>query len=858
MAQAVSTRRIRNAAALLCLLVGRGGLAAPLADVRPQLTRGRFTSVGGPVLVSWAGGVSDPADLERYVDTGFNTVNLTISASAADSPDVRRAVDFALQAGRRGLWVLVTLNAVEALCGPTPLAAGDPEEQQRHGRWLAELVNVFRPLPNVLGYALQDDLEERLAWRYPDFLAWLARRYGAIGALNGAWGVTLGAYEQVGPGLVNTLDARRPAGFGRPSLDLARWRMDTVAGILRQWAREVHAVDPARPVLGGRMTRGRTLLVAPEELGGLQPTMLPGRPGARQADPGELATLASQAGRFAPLVGLDSAAAAGVLRAWVRAAAGRGVAGLSFARWEDLKADDVRRRAVSAALTELERHRAARFTARSGTAIVLQPYVKGPEDYGPQWYGYGSFGGAQPLGLLDYVRRATNYGPPEVLTPRDLTRVDLARFGCLFLPSAFELSAAQLAVLTRYVDGGGILVADFGFACAEPVGDPVRWPEAAGKLFGVQPIEVQRLMDVVLDEEGRERLLNLRPGESPFPGMPATIPAPGSFLVREETPLFPDVRVWDGSSNAIVANLLASPALFCVPLGEAHVIALQAQIPVTNPVYAPGAGLFQRNQGLGSAVFCSSMMWESWRPGDDLFDGLHHGLFSRRPALELLTVPGQEPSAWYVARDGDRLWIERRAAGAGEVVVDLPCLAGHCLVGGLNVVRRVPPPKPGRRAEGEPLVNRRIVWLEAGELRHDAPAPVTIWPLDQPVAVALAVYGPRRIVLEVFGPGERAVRDATGLWRVERPGLGEGILRLADGPYRLRPGSLHRVEWRRRVAREHPAGDTVVEGDTVQRSTVTVGPDSQIVIREAFRADRLTITPVAPEPEDPTGAAAPE
>lgn len=860
---AVKPTMQRSPHSLVLLLAALGVRAVCAAP--PNLAAGRFRLDGQPRLVHCAYGVTRESDLPRYAETGFNTLVLTVDGAPPGQPDAADPRALAQAAEKLGLWVLVTFDPWAALFGQQPLGAGDAAGRAAVADWLARRAGEWHDLPNLLGYSLPDELEARLLWREVDFTAWLAKRYGDPLNLSVAWRRQLPGFDAASIGLASAADERTAAGFGRPALDLARWQAETVEGLLRQWTRALHAADPAHPVLGGRMSRGRTLLVAPDDLAVLQPWQGPADGPLGQADAAELVALASQAGRFGAWPCLDSGASGAALWRAVRTVCGRGVAGLGFARWADLAGDPDRRRSVRAALAEADGLRAAGFTARGGVGVVLEPFCRGPERYGRQWYGYGTFGGAEPAGLLEILRRGTAYGPLDILGARDLTRLDLGGYGALLLPAAVDLTDPQIAALVSFVDGGGVLLADFGVGCERSGGDPATMPPALAELFGVKPVKVARLLDVVLDSAARRRFLNLPPGESPFPGVPATIPPPGSFVITGETPLFPQVRAWDGSGHAVVSGLLASPATFCLPGDETLVVALQAQIPTANPLLAPAAGLFQRRSGAGSALFCSSLLWESWGPGDTLFDALHDGLLQRRPALTMLADGrGRRPSGLYAARSGDTLWLEQRGEPAAQVALDLPCSQAPVPLGGFNVVRRTPTAPTLRRQVGEPLIRRRILSLAAGELRLETPLPISVWPLEQPVGLTVTRYEPEGIDLTLYGHGEQAVEDA-GTWRIDAPRPSEGILRIADGAYRITPGSQHRLTWWHTKTWEAPTkplpdnwkfpalpGASSVQ-TKVRRETLMAGPDGQLVLKEWWQFDRLLLTPVEPPPPGAPG-----
>ncbi|MBI5830882.1 MAG: hypothetical protein HZB16_01050 [Armatimonadetes bacterium] len=837
--------------------------ATPRAEPTfPRLEGARFHWHDQPVLLSYAFGLRDPAQLEAYARLGLNTVYVDLTGDPAADAAAR---DLADAASRRGLAVIVGLNAITAAAGPGALSTADRARLAAMDGWLTATVTAWADQPGVVAWALQHDAEENLAWAPAHFTAWLDQQYGSQLNLHAAWGRELPDETLPTPDLALAIDDARPGRCGRPTLDVARWRATSIAWLLRGWERTIHAVDPSRPVIGGRMSRGRTLLVAPEELAGLQPSMVP--MGGAVVDPYELASLASQAGRFAPLVCLDATAPADGIRRLALRAAARGVAGLSFADWPALADDPLRQRAVAEVLAELATQQAAGFEQRGCSAIVLSPWAQGPALYGAGWYGYSSIGGEEPAGLLALLRGGTRFGPLDVITPRDLMargadaaastyRVDLSGYGCVFVPAGYFLSEDQVARLAQYAEAGGTVLADFGVASEGFRGVEPSMSRSMAGLLGVAPRRTCSVFEVALSPALRARLRKVAPGEDPLALLPTGLPGPGALVVDDVLDLCPRLRIYDSVGRRAARAQLLAPATFVLPAPDTRVVAMQCQIGGRVPTEAPSAGLFARPVGHGNALFASGPLWNGFGPDDPLFEALHEGLLSRRSSIETVldVAPGQ---ATWAARGEGRVWLDRTAPSPGLVAVDLPDMDGLVYTNGLNIIRRARRDgKPG----AEPLINRLVTGLAAGEMRCESALPMTLWPLDTAAGAQVTAYGPNGIEVWLFGAGAGVATDGPML-AVADPREVELMLTVHGGAYPIEPGSLHRIELQqefvtpRQQAPGQPFGGASrgVAGSrshNTQYRTLNADPDGRLVIRGMVQVTRLRIKPASARWED--------
>lgn len=829
----------------------------PAGEARPapMLDGARFWLDGRPTLLTWAFGLQSPGQLPAYRQAGFNTLYLDLDPTV-NEPAART---LATAAAREGLHLIVGLDPLARAAGAGRVAADDADGLRGASDWLAQTVERWRDTPGLTAWALPHELEERLDLPPGEFAPWLAAQYGDPLNLAAAWGQPIPAGTVATPAMALTIDATRPGRLGRATLDVARWQASTLSNLLRGWARTIGGIDPARPVLGGRMSRGRTLLVAPVELAGLQPSQVPPAPDALlPAEPLELATLASQTGRYAPCVCLDGGLPAPLLIGQARRAAAGGLAALSFYDWSALQADPARLAAVTEVLAELDAAEVAAYAPQAGAAVLLSPWAAGPAEYGSGWYGYSPLGGDEPAGLVDLLRGGTRFGPLDVLTPRDLVVVDaggaalaprteLLRYGTIFAPAAWFLDEAQIEALTQYVEAGGTLVTDLGVASEGFRGPrPGMMPQMAG-LLGVAPLALREVAEVVLPAGLRARMARVLPGEDPWALVPAGAPGPGSVVIAEKTDLAPGLTPLDNVGPRAARAQLAAPASFCAPLGGSRVIARQAEIAARRLEDISVAGWFETPTGRGRTLFASGLLWAGFGPDDPLFAPLHDGLMRYKAPLEV--VSDVVPGGTWAARGADRLWLERRAPQAGLVVVDLPSDDGRVLGGGLNFLRRQNlAGEPGV----EPLVNRFTTLLGAGEWRLAEALPLTAWPVDMGGAVSVVRYGPDEIELWVYGPGDSLASDGTQV-RVAAPAATEVLLRLDSGVYALRPGSQQRARLEHFAARPEqtitspggfvPGHAVALSGARTEWQTYHVEPAGQLTLRIQSAAVRITLRP---------------
>ena len=828
-----------TALVVIALLFATAGSAAPYRLVGDRL----YDEADQPVVASWAAGLQDPGQLDNYAAAGFSLVYLSL-------PDVDGLCkELAREAARRGLGVILELNPIRAIDSRERLPLDSPAAIRATARWLAETVAEWQDTPGLVAWALQDEVEEWVVWSPLGFSQYLQWKYGGDAAkLSAAWGAEFEDFNSAVDQQGMAVDQLRPGKIGNAALDAAAWRRDGIQAVLRGWTVAVSAVDPEHPVIGGPMNRFRTLLAAPAELAGLQPAMLPAGgwhdPVLHQAGAVEVA---SQTGRFAALPWLQSAADPVSLVRWTRLMFGRGAAGVAFDSWADLQARPERLRAVSLALSEAARVGASSFRPAASAAVLLSPLARGPLLGDRAVFGYGKLADDEPAGLLSVLRKGSRHGPLDVLQPRDLKRVDLTRYGAIFLPAAFDLTNDDCERLRDYVKAGGVLFSDLGAGVMHAGGDLTLLPFPLVQACGLQIRDVKILEDVALNDRQRERLRNLPPGALAFPELTPTISHPGSLVFQNRCALFPEVQPVIGTPPSMSATLLRCPTAFFEPLGpEIRVIAEQTEIggrAGRPPAYA---GIAVNPFGAGIAIYCGNFLWQAWKPDDLLFDAVHDGVLRQRPTISEVSRLQLCDETLQIARGGDdRLWLHRVGDTPAQLQLDLPTLDGRLYVPGFNFLRR-----PLARDEASPVriqpapfINRRIVDLDGGALKVEAPAPLVLWPQGDGAAADITEYSAETIRMRLFGTGDQARMDVNGRWVVLDPAPCQATLAIADGVYPVKPGSLHRAEWWL-APKPSVAGDLRV-GRGKRYQTLTAGPDGRLVIHETFTDELLRLTPVS-------------
>ena len=374
---------------------------------------------------------------------------------------------------------------------------------------------------------------------------------------------------------------------------------------------------------------------------------------------------------------------------------------------------------------------------------------------------------------------------------------------------------------------------------------------AAAALFGVAPRRTCDLFEAALSPALRARMRKVAPGEDPLSLLPPGDPGPGALVIDTPLDICPRLRIYDTVGRRAARLQLLQPATFALPLTGTRVIGTQCQLGARLPTEAPVAGLFARAVGRGLALYASSPLWAALDRDDPLFDALHEGLLARRSPIETIidVAPGQ---ATWAARGEGRVWLDRVLPQAGLVAVDLPDLEGRVYANGLNVIRRA---QRAGQAGAEPLINRLVTTLEAGEMRCEQVLPMMLWPLGPSAAAQVTDYGPKGVEIWLYGSGSEVTADQP-VFGIATPQLVEFVLTLRGGDYPIEPGSLHRVEMRSdRMAATAPAprlpgggassGAAGMGATGTEYRTVNADPDGRLVLQGTVQAARIRIKPAS-------------
>ena len=838
----------------------------------------------------WADGVTQVAQLDEYKRTGLNTVIVRLRWQASPDGelvpvglDAPRAL--AAAAAAKGLHIIYSLPpAPSGMEASFRMAADSNAYFLAWATWTGATVAALRDTPNLAGWMLPDDPRSLPFASDAGFSRWLRANYAEVGVINQQWKTGFATVEEI------TLDAaagvvsawqdllpfsgdmsaedmrlrieesqqranRRPDdrnfAFHPTALALAHYKWDTYRALLDAWAGVVREADPGHLIVSGRLPDYAQLLSLPSSIDVSVPSV---QPGMAEADAithnPQAVDIARRGGRFAAIPVLSTAGSTAVapdalsdlMPAWADAALAHGASGLAFDSWPDIRQNPDLQRAVATTLTRLQ---SPAFTALwnqapvATTAVVLTPLADGHTlQIGPAGqlgqarglYGFAeNLVNGEPSNLVYDLRWGTAFGSVDYLSPDEIgdeTDQMLARYAVLVLPQALSIVEPMAQALTRYVAGGGIVVADLGAGAAQAEGQVVGLTPTLSALFGVaSPMELKAFT------------FNLQ-SMAPHPVLPTW---QGITSGRSGVTL----TAGDGPGS----TAFSGPLGFQVLLPGTVPIALAREIPQRLGDARRGNVVtrLQRAQmtikplGTGSAIFAPFRLWNFWRPGHLGFDAFHGDLFSRGAAAVQLGVPSVVPRPAIIPPAGETLYPEMvnyaqsvallnhnsgpyddpaeaaagsaaglapgDAAGAQFASVQTAGVGDFLWRGAVCafLTAQDAPIAPGRRApiarpdefESRP----HLVSLHA-TVKPQEMAVATLVPIRAqnraggPLLAQIADYGPEKVRLTIW-PNATGVMPEADQYRVAVAEPSPVRLTLYDaegaGNYRVPPASRHRV-----------------------------------------------------------------
>ncbi len=746
---------------------------------------------------TWMYGLQGAAGLDTARQLGLNTVYLR-TTTLVDSVEENRRT--AQAAERLGLQVIVALPTLSEARAADP---DDPEYVAEVGARIRTIVRQFLRESAVTAWAVSDYAEQAVHYTPAGFQAFLQKRYGTLDLVNAAWGSQFPTWASITLTSARQADVLQPNQVGRASVDLADYQADALERLLALWAREVRALDP-RPLFTGRLCLYRSLVSVPEDYAFivteapvdlLEPDYLSQNVQAvdiaRQGGAREVI-----AGVRVPVPPAPYYAAGATVGRWLREAALHGARGVAL--------DGAERIAQCASpadvLTKLAAHLRpleGAFQARpqNSLAVLYEPYAEGLAAGGIPAYGYlAGLATGQPSLLVQAFRLGTRFGLVDYLTPERMVGADLENYSAILAPTALRMPVELQARLRLYVQRGGRLVCDLGAGMYETGSWQSLPPELAG-LCGVASFGALQTKSSDLTLSPPTALLpSLRPPLRSR-GLPKPKTTSTTSTVERSTFTGTPQEARGVTIQGLVGYVSLTP--------EAEPLALvDAQVP-TLPM-PPGrlsaaaaaalkrqlragtrfAGVVGQPHGLGWGVYSSATLWSNWDPTDPFFQGFHGDLWAPRARWVVRQpVPGVEMSAEPGA-------LHLLNTGSQSVLAEVQMLPADVRLY-LSGFAQVAPP-PARGAPAAPLL--LTAELAGEEFRTLREAPVRVIPYAATVAAYLSRYGEEEVRLEIAGPGATLTFDAHKQRTFTRGAAATVRVVLEDGPYRLLPGSAHRLQ----------------------------------------------------------------
>ncbi len=724
---------------------------------------------------------------------GLNALQIKLPADAPDRIDEIRAE--IREAADKGLQVILQLPTNLGL--EQRLELGYRDYWRKLEAYIRVVVPALRDEQGIVAWQTDDFLERAIHFSDAGFQSFLQERYGTLEALNDAWGTEFGDWRQIGQETVKQADGEQPWGIGVASVDLADWKAAVMREVMRRWAAMVRAYDRRRPLMTGRLSLYRTIASVPLDYDIVVPAM---RPDVLEDDPvtGNVhaVDMCRRGGRFEVVPALhialppDPKFTEGRVVQWILEAAGHGARGFAIEDWErfvtfvhegeqerrPLARREIRRRlaVLAGQIGPLTAPEIWHVKPRACYAFLWAPYAGGLEAFKVPAYGYlGGWSPREPSALFFAFRRGCQFGIADYLTVDDLAAVDLDRYGVIFAPHVLSVPEAAARALEEWVNAGGVLVADVGLGMYQ-TRDWKVLPSPLSAVFGLsQMVGGVRMRTNWQVVKGTELV----------PGLPPGVRAIGLVDVRRGP-----VPATERQPRAIDSWMTYAPQVPGVePLAIAHV----------KP--APGgqgrliAGIFSNTHGLGGGVFATFRLWGRWDPADPLFAAFHGALCSRRAQYAL--AGGFWPGGAAVVAEEDGAKIISVSGGTVELdalrVDDRLFAHAYCTT---SAEIRLP---DGRRAGDVHLV----VEAPAMTLVPLEKLPVAVRPYERTCVSRVEVYGPRAIVLKLYGDRPAVLMTKAGL---KMRGMNVVPVRVivSDGRYKVAPGSEHKVRVKPRLGRE--------------------------------------------------------
>lgn len=809
----------------------------PKFAVRNSTSGKRMVFVEGkPFTLVGARNVLKAEDLDAVKALGINTV--LIEVLWAEKTDYKLLHQFAEAAAEKEIWVVLSIGLVPPPQPDDPTLVVSPLSKpysQLLADWLKYVVDHFRDLPNLLGYATQDNPGLVINHSDRDFQSYLRRMYSMPANLIQSWKIQVTGFEAATLEVAQKLDDSLPASFARSSVDVCVYQWAALSDLMRIWAKELRALDKERLIFTGRLADYKTIISVPDDYDVVIPAAYP-----TLLEPDKLAhnvhaiDMARQANQFAVTPSLLSSGGQGVLDAevrqqlpnWIHEAFLHGSAGVWLSDWEKLhKADSKdagKPNELDARLTQqfkaISESRIAESLPQATVAFVYEPFGEGIFADGNPLYGFArQLSLEEPNHPFFDFRRGTRYGLVDYLSHDSLTRVDLSQYRTIIAPLCLWLLPEAEAALTRYVQNGGVLLADLGIGMAQAGGTFVDVPPGLQQLFG---------------NWGINRLVDMNRNMTVF--------------VPHE--LFPSLQPGMMSRGVFAAGLAFTQPIGLIRQLYGDTVPLAWAVRGDRGSLRDGAAtLTVRPFGRGYGVYAPFRLWSHWRPENDLYPEFHSDLVKRGATISLNNEPGLFPSTVAVAamRDGvsacniasQKQYAQVDTIGIGNLLYSGALTAVSPLQGrsagvSLGFLETLPP----FVASLERKVSQRVTLhldLQPGELRYCHYLPIQLEPLEQFAMARVTNYKPERIDINVFGASGNVGLNASGSLNITNPASVKARLTVYSGDYKISPNSLHQ------------AVITNTKEKVSETRELTADDQGRLVIEGKFQSHTIAITPKA-------------
>jgi len=791
--------RLRWLVVAACFAFGTAACAQQTSEVVSARREANVVQVKGqPIVLMWARGLTDAADLDAYVASGFNTAYVLISGASGDKLTAASALMTAAEEKNLLVVAAVTPSAIQDSDGHD--MAPDPTSDvyvSAVSDLATKLAGQLGKHTGLIGWSIEAVPPNGFPWDDDSFRVYLRNWYqNSVSALNGSWGRSYDGWDQVTMGAARDGDADNPAGIGRASIDLASYKQVAYADALDLWAKALRAADPGRLIFASALPDYRSIISIRTTFDGM---ILNTYPNLAEQDflthNVHAVDIARRANQFAaiPTFWTDSSADPNRTANWMNEALLHGATGLALSSWSAVNNSGDLQAMVKATADWMRNAPNFPATPLARVAILYEPIAGGAQRNGKGLYGYlDGLTPDEPTTLFGVARMGTRYGQVDVLSRDSLGRADLRQYGTIFAPMALYLPEDAQISLHDFVLRGGALVVDAGVGMYQ--GDD-------GTVNAVPPVLMEllgmRYTEIAEKDQPNELGSPGQPGQPAQPGVAIPV-GPGEAGLKID----PDVAKFAD----ILGDFLSRPDVRKY-LGEEF-------------VGEKGPGFRVRGLATGFAVYTPTFLYASWNAGDPYFDDFHQRMLSWRYDLELIQPDALWPSIGAASYSNGSIGVVSPSGAAA--IVDV--------YGGRNQAYQVP---LGAIRFANPEEQNRVELLFPGEpLAAAQPIPIYIRTPDEGAVVTASIvrYDSAGIDLAIYGNGAQATVTADGV-RVAGGAMTNVEIEIHDGSYRLARGSMHRV---------------VVEGLRSRRTEETMMPDPDtgfIVLQLPIRAARITIEP---------------